>query len=105
MEATQQQHSLRGRLSRDVCSSSGTYSHFERGKSPVCTPSVVSVSGRLRLSSFHCPVIVGRHMKASSLDDYIVSRMGGTGASFFSRDDADKRRPVQLTPSVVVWET
>lgn len=41
--------------------------HVESGRFPVCTPRVVSVSGRFRLSRFHRPGIVGRHMNASIL--------------------------------------
>lgn len=33
----------------------------------MCTPKVVSVSGRFRLSSFHWPVMVGRNINASTL--------------------------------------
>lgn len=41
--------------------------YVESGRLPVCTPRVVSVSGRLRLSRFHWPDMVGRNMNASSL--------------------------------------
>lgn len=51
--------------------------HLEIGRSPVCTPRVVSVSGRFRLSSFHWPVIVGRNINASTLRTYESTRKGG----------------------------
>ena len=73
----------------------------------MCTPRVVSVSGRFRLSRFHWPTIVGRNMKASTLSRnrrkaFLCFEGVRDGNRLYSRDEGSdvprSKRKQETTP-------